>query len=114
MSHSDDLLPLGFVELASSDLIAQCMEENYGVYCVCPHSVYANIWACLVEHVRVLTMTCDGDPLELAFRSVIIHSEEYLSDSSDRFEDEGEEEAVRCQCMVTHSYQIVTSLIFVL
>ena len=90
---------LGFTDVAGTDLLGQCAEENHGAPSTHSH-FFPNSWMSLIEFARELARTNDSPALELVSFCSVIPLEIPEDHSASLFHDSAEEEAFRHQCML--------------
>ena len=91
---------LGFADVASTALLGQCAEENYGTSSIHSHAVLSSrALGCPIEFALELVRTSDGPALELVSFCSVIPVEIPEDHSENLFHDSAEEEAFRDQCM---------------
>ena len=90
---------LGFVDVATTDLLGQYAEENHGKSTICC-AFFSNSQMYLIEFARELVRISDGPALELVASCSAIPLEISEDHSVSFFHDSAEEEALRHQCML--------------
>jgi hypothetical protein len=91
---------LGFTDVASTDLLGQCAEENHGTSSIHSHTFLSSrAHGCLIEFARELVRTSDSPALELVSFCSVIPLEIPEDHSAGLFHDSAEEEAFHHQCM---------------